>query len=496
MATNVIYLSKAPSETLQDSLDMTLELQLDEAIASVATGLITPSGVTFDYPNFTTNQIFYQVSGGSENVTYGIRIDITTSYGRVIPVTLAVLVSSQVGYEYQISNQEGIQTLIDQIIAGESAVGNALFNLPIGTETAGGYINWELLDSDGITFSSGNAFELIATNTSNSLRIEGRGIITVPSDVPVNNLNLRYQIRWTLNLPDGTTLTTNENIKVLGRTSIPHGVEDSVEMQGDVATLNIVVPQFFDHVGVEVYKQSHSEKMVSYQEATDRHKVPDGYQCSVRLDTSNIPVALESYVVIWKYWNHNNPNLVFRESGRMFVLNASILSATDDLRAIINRSRATIAHKQDILFTVPTLLVFLRQGRDSFNGAYGVLTNFDMSDATSSIRQYWLYFAGIDALRSQYLAEGEKAFNYSGQSINLDVDRTAYYESLASTIQSRMDNECKPFKQNLIKKGIIQGTGNLDSIGLRHGAIGSIGIGVSAASGFGRYIGKLGTTVR
>ena len=496
MATNVIYLSKSPSETFQDSLDMTVQLQLDEAVSSVVVGLTTPADITLNCINFTTNQIFFQITGGTEGVTYGIRVDVTTTYGRVLPVTLAIQVSSQLPYEYQISNQQGIQTLVDQIIAGESAVGNGLFSLPIGYNPSGGYITWELIDSDGITFATGNAFELVITNTNASVRVEGRAIITVPSDVPVNNLDIRYQVRWTLNLPDSSTIITNENIKVLGRTSTPQGVEDSVEMQGDVATLSIVVPQLFEHVGVELYQQSGSYQWISYQEATDRHRVPDGYQCTVRIDTSQIPTALEPYIVVWKYWNESNPNLVYRESGRLFVLNPSILSATDDLRSMINRSKATIAHQQDMLFTIPALLVFLRQGRDSFNGAYGVLTQFRMSDATSAIRQYWLYFAAIDALRSQFLAEGEKAFNFSGQAITLDMDRTSYYESAASAIQSRMDNECKPFKLALLKKGIVEGTGNLDYIGLRHGAIGSIGIGVSAATNFGRFMGKMGNMVR
>lgn len=493
---NPVYFSKSPPETYQDSLDMSLELQLDETISAVAEGLITPAGITFGMLNFTTNQIFFQVTGGSEGVTYGIRVDITTSYGRVIPVILAVLVSSQVGYEYQVLSNGGVQTMVDKIVAGESAVGTALFSLPTSFNISGGFITWELLDTDGIVYSSGNAFELIATNTSNALRVEGRAIITVPSEVPVNLLDQRFQIRWTLSLPDKDPVYTHENISVLARVSTPMGVEDTVEMSGDIASLSIVLPSYFDRVGVELYQQSGSTLVLSYTEASDRHRVPEGYHCTVRVDTSNIPVALESYIVIWKYWNANNPNQTYRESGRLFILNASLLSATTDLKSLINRSKATIAHEQDILFTIPSLLVFLRQGRDAFNGAYGVLTNFNMTDATSSIRQYWLYFAAIDALRSQFLAEGEKAFNYSGQAIQLDVDRTGYYESAASAIQSRMDNECKPFKQNLIKKGIVSGTGNLDSIALRHGAIGSIGISVSPASNFGRFMGKLGSGIR
>jgi hypothetical protein len=101
-------------------------------------------------------------------------------------------------------------------------------------------------------------------------------------------------------------------------------------------------------------------------------------------------------------------------------------------------------------------------------------------------------YSELSGLRSQYIAEGEKAFNFSGQAISLDVDRTGFYDSAASSLQSRLDNEAKPFKQNLIKKGLVSGTGNLDDIGLRRGAIGSVGINVSPASNWGRFSGKMG----
>ncbi|MEK9322795.1 hypothetical protein, partial [Escherichia coli] len=61
---------------------------------------------------------------------------------------------------------------------------------------------------------------------------------------------------------------------------------------------------------------------------------------------------------------------------------------------------------------------------DAFNGAYGQFTSFTMTNARGPIREYWLLYAELAAIQSQYLAEGEKAFNYQGAAISLEVDRT------------------------------------------------------------------------
>jgi len=98
-----------------------------------------------------------------------------------------------------------------------------------------------------------------------------------------------------------------------------------------------------------------------------------------------------------------------------------------------------------------------------------------------------LMYAEVLAIESQYMAEGEKAFNFSGAAISLDVDRTGYLDNAASKIQSRLDNEIKPFKQNLIIKGQTSGDGSADLSKLAQGALGSVGITITPASPWGPY---------
>lgn len=485
MSSLALVFHKGPQDIKPVSLDLSTQLTSGETITGAAVGLISPSSVTASPITTDGVGVDFTVSGGLEGTTYGMRIDVTTSLSRIFNFTVAILVSSQVGVAYTVKNPDAVQTLLGEIYAGDSALARSVFSFPAAFDPAGGSITWTLLDSTGLEFSSGNAFEYIVNKTSGLARVEGRAVITVPSDVPVNVEGHAYQIRWELQ-HNGQSYFSFENLRVLARTSVPHGPEDVVEIRGDIATVGLVLPQAFDHVGVEVYTQAGSTLVVALSTNVEINKVPDGYYYTIGIDTTDLPVALENYVVMWKYWNDDRPSSKFRQTGRLFVVNPNILSVVDDVRMMVNRSRS-VTSTDEVMFPVPYLLAFMRRGRDDFNGASGLLTNFDMTDATGSIRSFWLAYSELSALRSQFLVEGEKAFNFSGAAVSVDVDRTGYYEQAASAIQSRLDNDVKPFKQNLIKKGIISGTGNLDNIGMRRGAIGAVGITLSPAMNLGRY---------
>jgi len=487
-----IVLTKSPAEFLPFELDLSSRLTVGEEITDVVTELISPSGITLSDLVAESPNITFNLTGGADGVSYGIRLDVTTSEGRTFSLPIAVLVSSGLGTTYTIKNPEGIQTIVDQIIAGDVAIAYTSFMFDPGADLSGGYIQWDLMDSDGIVYANGNAFEYTIEETALGVKATGQGIVTVPSDVPINLEGSKYQLRWTLTLPgqDNKTFFSFENIKVVAPTLVPLGPQDTIEFHGDVARVSLSLHAFYDHVGLELFEHVGSKKILSFTEAKEQQKTPDGYVYTMYIATTDLSVNLSNFIVAWKYWNDRTQNTVFRETSRMWVINASISSAIDDLRTMINRSHSSIANQQDLVFSSSVLLAFLRMGRDSFNGAYGALTNFNMEDATSSIRQFWIYHAMVEACRSQFIAEGEKAFNFSGQAISLDVDRTQYYSTLADNYQSLLDNQCKPFKQNLIKKGIVSGTGNLENIGLRHGAIGSVGIGITPATSMGRWSGK------
>jgi hypothetical protein len=63
----------------------------------------------------------------------------------------------------------------------------------------------------------------------------------------------------------------------------------------------------------------------------------------------------------------------------------------------------------------------------------------------------------------QYMAEGSLAFDFSGQSVSLNIDRTTYIESMLGRLDTMVENQVKPVKRLLAKNGITSGDGSIGS---------------------------------
>ena len=151
------------------------------------------------------------------------------------------------------------------------------------------------------------------------------------------------------------------------------------------------------------------------------------------------------------------------------------------------KAKTTLFGFQDMLFDPVVILAGLRRGKDMFNAASGHLTDFDMTNATGGIREYWLRYSEVGMLLAQSLAEGEKAFNFQGSAITLDVDKAQVYQTMATEIQQRLDQDIKQFKQNLIKKGYVSGDGNMSGIASSGNSVSRIGVAMTPASSIGRF---------
>ena len=63
----------------------------------------------------------------------------------------------------------------------------------------------------------------------------------------------------------------------------------------------------------------------------------------------------------------------------------------------------------------------------------------------------------------QYMAEGSLAFDFSGQSVNLNIDRTQYIDSLLGKLDAMVESQVKPVKKLLARNGIMSGSGAIGS---------------------------------
>lgn len=482
---NSLVVVKFPGETRVVPLDFSDVLGASELIQSGAIVINGDGALTAVGGAFVGASIPVTINAGTDLQSYGVNVTINTDLGNLYTKVIAVVVNEQMASQYQTKNVDAFNILVGELEAGDAGVGNAAFQFPMPFSSANGTISWDLIDSQGVVHAQGVAFDYRATNLSDQVKIEGSAVINTPSDLVPTLDGQAYQIRWRL-VVNGQTYYSFESLRITSANTVPEGVEDVVELEGNDIPVAVVLDGPYEHVYFELYDQN--QIVVNAITISGGQKVADGWMYGAVIQAAFLPAKLDAYTIVWTYYNGATSAFKSRQTGRVFVVNPSILMATEDMRILVNKSRTTIAHQQDLLFTVPLLLAYLRRGRDAFNGAYGVLTGFTMVNAQGSIREFWLKFSEIMALRAQYLAEGEKAFNFSGQAISLDVDKTQFYSQLADNLQQILDNEAKPFKQNLIIKGIMAGDGNMGADGgtaSRPGALGTVGITITPASSFG-----------
>lgn len=424
------------------------------------------------------NKAYILASGGQNDTTYACMAAVHFVSGKIDTAAFVILVSQQSPIPYKTQAPDQFQDLVGEIQAGQSAVASAVFTVP-NCNLKNGYVTWELLTSDNECLASGNAYECIVRNDGLGNTLIAKSVITCPSDTGPTIVTTKYQIRYTLHV-DGKAYYQFENLTVASNVTVPLGTPDVVELHGARAHLSIVTSQPYQYMQCSIYKDNQEIASAIIKDAA---KVSSGWLYSLTADTQNLPVSLENYTVVFSYGNASPTE--FQESSKLWIINASIQTACGDILARVNKARTTLYGSPDLLYPIPTILLWMRRGMDRFNGAYGIFTNFTMTNAKGGIREYWLMWTELMAIQAQYLAEGEKAFDYSGAAISLNVDRTGYLDSMANSIKGDLDNEFKPFKQNLVNKGHTSGDGSGDVNVLGRGAMGSVGVALTPTNTYG-----------
>lgn len=370
---------------------------------------------------------------------------------------------------------------LTHVVAGNSAATTASFMVPtIFTAVSSGYITYELIDAENVVYASGNGINYTVTPENESNLITAECTITVPSNIPVTTVGTAYQIRFTLNLPDedNQEFFIYSSLMVMPPKQVDYGADDIVELAGTTTSMTLVLQDQADTgtVIANGYMNNTAIPALTGIVATGPTALADGYQYQLSVATPAQAASLVPYNIIWDYQVSGQ---VYHESAQLFLVTPSILDAMKAVLVQVNKSRAHFGFQP--VFSEPEILNYLRLGMDYFNGLFNP-TMFTMTNATGPIRFFWIQCSCIIALRSQYLMEGEAAFNFSGQSVSLDVDRSQFYEGLASAIDQQIQEPLRSLKANLAKRGLLMGDGNVNPTALTRNAIGTIGISASPVS--------------
>ena len=384
--------------------------------------------------------------------------------------------------------------VIDQVAPGQSYLSNEqiLIQAPTPVVVGDSSVSWQLLTLTGILLASGTGIVNSATaNPSGLTSVNFEAQLTIPATVPANPAGENYILAYSVNLSNGTNKVLypyQRRLTVVTPTFQRLGPSPCIELFGNQANMQIVLADQVSSLGYSLFDGN--QQIVGFTSVTPSPSATtDGYSYRVPFATANIQngAKLSPYMIFWQYILNGDPTqTTLTEMGYMYLITPKIWRAAKSLQDYIQRAVINLDQTEDVIFKPEDLMNWLYVGQNQFN-SFGAPTNFYLTNASDQIMYFWVAFAAINALRSQFLVESLKSFNYGGQQVTLDVDHAAAFESLASTIEQQISEECRRFKQILLKRGQIQGDGNVDPTALAMGAIGSVGISLSPVSNLWGY---------
>lgn len=504
---SVYVFSKLPAQDTDVQQDFSSLLTTGETLSSMSVAAPTPSttpALTVTKISAPTSAVFKAtLKGGVDATAYAINITCVTSTRTFVIETVVNVRDNMVAYPTN-TGAYLYRDLIDVLDAGGSAIGVAMFSLPFGSDANKGSVTWDLIDDHGNTYASGTAFNYTVRQDTQSM-VFAKCLINAPDNTPPSSIDTRYQIQYTLTLPDvktstttqGTVTTTTttttttdteytpqtvfyvyENVVISGGETVPLGATSSVELVGDQARPTIVLDQPYDTVILEVA----SNNTVLYsQTVTDVVRVASGFIYTGTVETANLTASLIPYTLSWKYSSANTRAAPSRETGELYVATYSILQAIDDVQARLSKARTVLYGGSVLLFPPEVVMKWMRRGGDMFNAARGAFTEFTFTNALGAIREYWLLCTEVAALEAQYLAEGAKAFEFADGNVTLTVDQTQFIDGLIAKLQGRLDNELHGVKKNLIIRGVTGGDGSMSTVS-NNGAVASVKVAVTAVN--------------
>lgn len=433
------------------------------------------------------NTVEINLTGGEDGISYGFDLEIETDE-RNISALVAVLVKSEASLlnPYTSTSPDAFKTLIGEVEAGSTVIGKAKFTFPAELDPSAGYIVYELITSSDEVIAEGNCFNYTIKDVGNSKVVTGEAVVSIPSNIVPTAEGESYQIRWSIFFDD-LVMYSFEQVTIAGYATVPLGTQPVVELTGSHATLELVLDELYDEVTVQLYDANKpiTDPVPMFSRGIPGlnrpYPVPGGYFFSGVLPTDELKPSLVPYSFVWRYWQSSEAYKQYSESDHLWVVTPSILSAVEDVLAKVNKARTTLYGKPDLLYPTATVLTWLRRAMDAFNGFQGYLTRFNMLNASGVVREYWLMYAELFAIESQYLAEGEKSFDFQGEAISLSVDKTQYLETAASNLRNKLEADMPGVKKNLIIKGITQGDGDVADMA-SSGLMGAVGINITPAS--------------
>lgn len=136
-----------------------------------------------------------------------------------------------------------------------------------------------------------------------------------------------------------------------------------------------------------------------------------------------------------------------------------ILVACTELEAYVNKAKLeNIIPSLD--YTQSDLLTHLYNGLQYLNMLPPQLTGYNGCNMQGILFGAWMLCSIRHLLNAQIGAEGALAFDFAGQDVSLNVDRTQALESMLGRVEAMVQEQVPQTKKLLVRAGVLSGDGS------------------------------------
>lgn len=302
------------------------------------------------------------------------------------------------------------------------------------------------------------------------------------ADLAIPELGLvddkKFILVWRYESEEGTVRAKQE---IIVEPLIENRVSDIICLMGEDSTFDLTLPFHLNVRGDELkFQIALNNEMiidnVNHQTAGIQMLANRAKTCAFRVPLWAASYRLEPMSLIAKH------RTVDRKTERMYTykmwtVTPQIMIAASLVEDHIDKARAANVIPE-LEYTQAQLITYLYRGLALFNQIGPRVTGFWGTNMQGTIMDGWVTCACYYALAAQLQAEGQLAFDFTGQVVNLNMDRTPSIEAALGRIETQIQGPVTNLKRLLSKAGVNDGDGSQ---------------GGSAIDG-ARSLGKLGIT--
>lgn len=373
---------------------------------------------------------------------------------------------------------------LDRVVEGDVALLKEVFldeyDIPVELVNTEPGPKVRLLDSDRNILSEVYALPSVADDPG-----------TWAANLPIPLMDLResteFLVIWEMRSSEGDTYKSRQTIVV--EPDAEHRISDIVVVKDVDVDFEIVLPHVYNETSGDTLtfslmynNEARYTNPLTANDIQNVHVGVDQTVCTLNLGGFPDP-TLQSMILFVTYKKLGQTAV--RYEYKVWHVTPQIILASGLLEDWINKAKVdNVIPELD--YTQSDLVMYLQRGLALFNSYGPQITNFTGTNMQGPLLDSWLVMSTYYALGAQLQAEGALAFDFSGQTVNLNIDRTPSIEAALGRIESQMENSVKPLKKLLAKNGILSGSGAAGGTGLNNSrGLGSLQILNAPTSKFG-----------